>query len=185
MTHSLSSYRRCTGCSKKRSLRSNTFFAEFPKIALSKLLLAIYYFLQDDPQHRAARALDFKPPLVSKIFRRLQDVCSVDLENRPFIPFGGPGTVAKCDESKFNHRPKVNISTLSHYHIKGTSRGRVIPLQKKKIKPFQFALLCLPPLIETGLSRSILIFRFSVERGPADLEWYLRWELLFYSGCFG
>ena len=109
---------------KKRSLRSNTFFAEFPKIALSKLLLAIYYFLQDNPQHRAARALDFKPPLVSKIFRRLQDVCSVDLENRPFIPFGGPGTVAKCDESKFNHRPKVNISSLYLCHVRGTCKGR-------------------------------------------------------------
>ena len=124
VTHFLSSYRRCSRCSKKRSLRSNTFFTEFPKVALGKLLLAIYYFLQDDPQHRAARALDFKPPLVSKIFRRLQDVCSVDLENRPFIPFGGPGTAAKCDESKFNHRPKVNMSTLSHCHVKGTGRAR-------------------------------------------------------------
>jgi len=90
---------------------------------LTTLLLAIYYFLQDDPQHRVARALDMKPSLMSKIFRRLQDVCSVDLENRPFIPFSGPGTVVKCDESKFNHRPKVNISILSHSHVRGIGRG--------------------------------------------------------------
>ena len=118
LTHSLSSHRRCTGCSKKRSLRTNTFFAEFPKVSLTTLLLAIYYFLQDDPQRRMARALGMTPSLVSKIYRRLQDVCSVDLQNRPFIPFGGPGTVAKCDESKFNYRPKVNISILSHSHVR-------------------------------------------------------------------
>ena len=163
VTHSLSSYRRCSGCSKKRSLRSNTFFAEFPKIALSKLLLAIYYFLQDDPQHRAARALDFKPPLVSKIFRRLQDVCSVDLENRPFIPFGGPGTVAKCDESKFNHRPKVNISTVSHCHVKGTGRATMVGSPHSFFLQINFPFFKvrsgpekrISPLIESGLSRSI------------------------------
>ena len=110
INHSLSSYRRCSGCSKRRNLRANTFFSEFPKVALTTLLIAIYYFLQNDPQRRVARAIDMNPSLVSKIFRRLQDVCSVDLQNRPFIPFGGPGTVAKCDESKFNHRPKVSIS---------------------------------------------------------------------------
>ena len=47
--------------------------------------------------------------LVSSIYRQLQDVCSRDLQERPIIPFGGPGTVAKCDESKFNHKPKVTF----------------------------------------------------------------------------
>ena len=42
-------------------------------------------------------------------------VLCVDLQNRPVIPCGGPGIVAKCDESKFNHKPKVNgvTSTIS------------------------------------------------------------------------
>ena len=78
-------------------------------MALATILKAIYYFTQDDPQHRMMRALGINARLTSKICRRLQDVCSVDLQNRPFIPFGGSGTVVKCDESKFNHKPKVNV----------------------------------------------------------------------------
>ena len=35
----------------------------------------------------------------------------MDLQNRPIIPFGGPGAVVKCDESKFNHKPKVSAMT--------------------------------------------------------------------------
>ena len=35
---------------------------------------------------------------------------SRDLEDRPFTPFGGPGMVVKCDESKFNHKAKVKPS---------------------------------------------------------------------------
>ena len=101
--------RRCSGCRKRRSLRTNTLFEEFPKVALATLLKAIYYFTQDDPQHRMVRALEINASLTSKICRRLQDICSVDLQIRPFIPFGGPGTVVKCDESKFNHKPKVKV----------------------------------------------------------------------------
>lgn len=74
---------------------------------IATLLLAIFYFTQDDPQQRIVRALGINASLVSKIVRRLQDVCSVDLLNRPVVPFGGPGCVAKCDESKFTHRAKV------------------------------------------------------------------------------
>lgn len=77
---------------------------------LATLLKTIYYFTHDDPQHRMVRALGINASLTSKICRRLQDICSVDLQNRPFIPFGGPGTVAKCDESKFNHKPKVTAA---------------------------------------------------------------------------
>ena len=77
-------------------------------MALATLLKTIHYFTQDDAQHRIVRALGISASLTSKICRRLQNVCSVNLQNRPFIPFGGPGTVAKCDERKFNHKPKVN-----------------------------------------------------------------------------
>nr|XP_058971974.1 uncharacterized protein LOC131798329 [Pocillopora verrucosa] len=45
--------------------------------------------------------------LVCTIFRRLEGVCSQDITDNPFIPFGGPALV-KCDESKFNHKAKYN-----------------------------------------------------------------------------
>ena len=44
-----------------------------------------------------------------QIYQRLQDVCSRDLDQRAFIPFGGPGTIVKCDKSKFNHEAKVRL----------------------------------------------------------------------------
>ena len=109
--HSLSS-RRCSGCQKKRSLRTDSFFAEFPKVALGTLLRVIFYFVQDDSQKRISQTLNLTQKLVSQICRRLQDICSRDLAERPFIPFGGPGTVVKCDESKFNHKAKVKYNFL-------------------------------------------------------------------------
>ena len=89
------------------SLHTNSFFEEFPRVPLATLLFAIHYFVSEDSQRQTARRLSLNPGLVSKIYRRLQDVCSRDLDQRPFIPFGGPGAVVKCDESKFNHKAKV------------------------------------------------------------------------------
>ena len=50
-------------------------------VALATLLKAIYSFTQDDAQHRIVRALGISASLTSKIYRRLQNVCSVDLQN--------------------------------------------------------------------------------------------------------
>ncbi|XP_078380322.1 male abnormal protein mab-31-like [Oculina patagonica] len=99
---------RCSGCQKRRSLRTNSFFSEFPKVPLTKLLMAIYHYSNDDSQRRTAEVLGLNRSMVSKIFRGLQDVCSLDLQRRPIIPFGGPGSVVKCDESKFNHKAKYH-----------------------------------------------------------------------------
>ena len=94
---------------KKAEFRSNSLFAEFLKVPLLTLLKIIYYFVQDDSQRRILRTLNLNASLVSQICRRLQDVCFLDLQTRPVIPFGGPGAVVKCDESKFNHKAKVNV----------------------------------------------------------------------------
>lgn len=74
---------------------------------IGKLLLAIYIFTAEDSQQRISRHLGLNPSLVSRISRKLQDVFSRDLQDRPIVPLGGPGTVVKCDESKFNHKAKV------------------------------------------------------------------------------
>ena len=122
--------RRCSGCRKRRNLRTNSFFEEFPKIALSTLLKTIFFFTQDDPQERIARALNIDKGLVSRICRRLRNVCSRDLQLRPFIPFGGPGAVVKCDESKFNHKSKVTLGflivMLRYFVIEGLKGHRVV-----------------------------------------------------------
>lgn len=115
---SFPSPRRCSGCTKKRSLLTNSFFEEFPWVALGTLLLSIYYFIPDNSQRITARTLDGNHGLISNIFKRLQDVCSRDLADRPIIPFGSPGSVVKCDESKFNHKAKVNFFLLSIFGAK-------------------------------------------------------------------
>ena len=68
--------------------------------------MVIYYYVQNDSQRRILRTLNLHASLVSQVCRRLQDVCSLDLQTRTF---GGPGVVVKCDESKFNHKVKVNV----------------------------------------------------------------------------
>lgn len=105
-------YRYCRGCKKRRSLRSNSFFEEFPRISLGKILLCIYFFLEDDSQKSASRKIGLTKEKTSQIYRKLEDVCSVDLEYNPIIPFAGPGIVVKCDESKFNHKAKVSKQSV-------------------------------------------------------------------------
>lgn len=120
--------RRCSSCKKKRSLRTNSFFEEFPRVPLGTLLLAIHHFVYEDSQRQTARRLNLNPGLVSKIYRRLQDVCSRDLDERPFIPFGGPGAAVKCDESKFNHKAKVRTKNESQKLQEKLRRKRSEPL---------------------------------------------------------
>ena len=99
--------RRCAGCRKRRSLRTNSFLGEFPRVSLATLLRVIFYFTKDDSQRRIVETLKLSRSLVSQICQRLQDMCSVDLQQRPIVPFGGAAAVVKCDESKFNHKAKV------------------------------------------------------------------------------
>ena len=123
--------RRCSGCKKKRSLRTNSFFEEFPRVALGTLLLSIYYFIADDSQRITTRRLHVNHGLISNIFRRLQDVCSRDLADRPIIPFGGPGSVVKCDESKFNHKAKVPFFLSFFFLVHFWSQSLISLAQKE------------------------------------------------------
>ena len=101
------SHRRCTTCRKRRSLRTNSFFAQYPKTSLGDLVVIMYFWAEEDTQKRTARKMGVNNNLVHKIYNRLDDICSVDIYRRPFIPFGGPTHIINCDESKFNHKAKV------------------------------------------------------------------------------
>lgn len=74
---------------------------------MGTLLRVMFSFVHEESQRRIAETMDLNRNIVSRIYRRLQDLCSEDLESRSFLPFGGPGAVIKCDESKFNHKAKV------------------------------------------------------------------------------
>ena len=90
-------YRRCRGCRKRRSVRSNSFLKGFLRVPLGKLLKT----LTDE----------FPGTLVwmQAWYVRLQNVCSRDLQARQITPFGGPGAVVKCDESKFYYKFKIYL----------------------------------------------------------------------------
>ena len=76
------SHRRCSGCRTKRSLTSNSLFEEFPRVSFGKLLFTIYFFSAEDSQRKISKHLILNPNLVSRILRRLQDVCSRDLQKK-------------------------------------------------------------------------------------------------------
>lgn len=67
----------------------------------------MYFWAEEDSQKKTARKLALNKNLVNQIYRKLEDICSVDIHRRPFIPFGGPAHIIMCDESKFNHKAKV------------------------------------------------------------------------------
>ena len=91
---------------KNGSIRTNSFFAKFPKIALGELTLLIYLWSIDQSRKHAACMTGMNKNLVGRVFCGLEDVCSIDIGRNPVIPFGGRCLV-KCDESKFNHKAKV------------------------------------------------------------------------------
>ena len=123
--------RRCSGCKKKRSLRTNSFFEEFPRVALGTLLLSIYYFIADDSQRITARRLHVNHGLISNIFRRLQDVCSRDLADRPIIPFGGPDSVVNVMKASSITKLRYTSFFLFFFFVHFWSQSLITLAQKE------------------------------------------------------
>lgn len=69
--------------------------------------MLIYLWSTDLSRKQTASLMKVSNNLVCRVFRRLEEVCSVDIGRNPVIPFGGRCLV-KCDESKFNHKAKYN-----------------------------------------------------------------------------
>ena len=108
----------CRGCKKKRSLRTNSIFADFPRLPIGfhicrfpkvtnrKNLSLSVPVVKYERQATAARILEINPSELSEMSQLLRDEVTWDLQQRPITPFGAP-FVAKVDESKFNHKAKV------------------------------------------------------------------------------
>ena len=121
------SYRTCTTWKKRRSLRTNSFFAEYPKISLGELLLLIYFWSLDVTWEKTARMMSMNVNLVCQgllAFRRSM-LPGYRPDQIPFIPFGGTAVI-KCNESKFNYKatkrnmvkPKLGIIGILGFKYK-------------------------------------------------------------------
>lgn len=101
--------RKCFIGQRKKSLRTGSFFREFPRIPLGKLLLCIYLWNLRELRTTVARMLSLTNNTVGNIYALLRHCCGRDLQDRPIVPFGGRVYVVKCDESQFKHKSKVHI----------------------------------------------------------------------------
>lgn len=79
----------CTACRGKKSLREGSFFAEFPRITLGKMLLLMYLWSQRVLRSRASDMEGLTKNTVGRVFGMLRHCCMRDLQDRPIIPFAG------------------------------------------------------------------------------------------------
>lgn len=89
-------------------MREGSFFAEFPRISLGKLLILIYLWSQHMLRSEASAMAGLTKNTVGRVFAMLRYLCKRDLQDRPIVPFGGRVFVVKCDESQFRHKTKVS-----------------------------------------------------------------------------
>ncbi|XP_028514200.1 uncharacterized protein LOC114574814 [Exaiptasia diaphana] len=95
---------------KKEKLTHQQFLC---RISMWEILAIIYFWSEDDQQRKTARKLSIPANFVSRVYRKLEDVCSEDIASYPFYPFGGPNIIVHCDESKFSHKSKYNCGRRS------------------------------------------------------------------------
>ena len=110
-------FRRCPVCHRKKSLSNGSFFGEFPRLSMGKILLCIYLWSVCELCTTAANKLGLTKNTVGNVYALLRHYCGRDLQDRPVIPFGGHVHIAKCDESQFKHKSKVRklrICTIGH-----------------------------------------------------------------------
>ena len=84
--HWFYSFRRCSTCKKKRSLRTTVFFAKWPKIPLGELLMMIYFWAMDQTRISTARMMSINNNLVCTVFHSLEDACAADIVTNPVTP---------------------------------------------------------------------------------------------------
>lgn len=122
-------FRRCSGCYRRKSLRTGSFFGEFPRVPLGKLVLLIYLWSERELRSAAASMLCLTRNTVGNVYSVLRHYCGRDLQDRPVTPFGGRVHIVKIDESQFQHKPKVvEVSSSNHQQIKKLTHDTVEPV---------------------------------------------------------
>ena len=72
--------------------------------------------------------LQVTPQLVGRVYKEVRLLCSRDIIETPFYPFGGPNQVCKCDESKFQHKRKVHAFKFYNGNLYFISTSSIVPL---------------------------------------------------------
>ncbi|KAK2558712.1 hypothetical protein P5673_018917 [Acropora cervicornis] len=81
--------RKCSMCHRKKSLRTGSFFREFPRLPLGKLLLCIYFWSVRELRTTVAQMLNLTKNTVGNVYALLRHYCGRDIQDRPIVPFGG------------------------------------------------------------------------------------------------
>ena len=102
-------FRRCATCRWKRFLRTGSFFREFPRIPLGKLVVLMYLWSHLELHSTVARMLSLTRNTVGNVYAVVRHYCGRDLEDQPVTLFGGRVFVVKSDKSKFRHKSKVLV----------------------------------------------------------------------------
>lgn len=104
-----SPYRRCRRCYRRKSLRTGSFFAEFPRVPIGKILICVFLWSRRELRTTVADYLRLTKNTVGNIYAVIRHYCGRDLQDRPVIPFAERLYVVKCDESQFGYKSKVNV----------------------------------------------------------------------------
>ena len=96
-------------CKKSVSLHAGTFF-ENTRISLQKLVLLMYWWVQQFPVTQAATESEVATGTAVDVYQWLREICSWRLINHDDMMLGGSSVYSKVveiDESCFSHKPKV------------------------------------------------------------------------------
>jgi len=94
--------------SQKTKLANKQLFCCIPEDPFGTFLRVMFSFVYEESQRRIAERLNLSRSLVSCIYRRLQDLCPVDLENRSVLLFGGPGATKKVRQKQVQSQIQGN-----------------------------------------------------------------------------
>ncbi|CAF0881397.1 unnamed protein product [Brachionus calyciflorus] len=92
---------RCSKCTKYYSIKHGSFFEQFNKTSILKVLEVIEYWSKGRKQCDMEQTLNISKPTSIRICKFLRQLCYLDLDKDNFR-CGGPNQIVEIDESVFN-----------------------------------------------------------------------------------